>query len=77
MLSPRRETPDMNAPLIDDTAICPVCDGSGFGFADMRCNFCGGCGGVSLALAQVIADSRRDDLDDMDDDDLEAWLGDR
>lgn len=37
---------------IDDTAICPACNGSGFGVADTQCGFCGGCGGVPLAAEQ-------------------------
>ena len=42
----------MEDPQIDDTAICPACNGSGFGVADTYCGFCGGCGGVPLAAAQ-------------------------
>jgi DnaJ-class molecular chaperone len=41
-------------PPIDDTTICPQCDGSGVGVADTKCSFCGGCGGVSHAAAQAL-----------------------
>jgi hypothetical protein len=46
-------------PPLDDTAICPACDGSGFGVADTMCGYCGGCGGVPLAAAQRLISERR------------------
>lgn len=44
---------------IDDIAICPACNGSGFGVADTQCGFCGGCGGVPLDAAQRFENDRR------------------
>lgn len=38
---------------VDDTEICPACDGSGFGVADTYCGFCDGCGGVPIAVADM------------------------
>lgn len=49
----------MEDPLIDDTAICPACDGSGSGVADTSCGFCGGGGGVPLSAAQDFENKRR------------------
>lgn len=46
-------------PPIDDTAICPACDGSGMGVADTLCGFCGGCGGIPLAALQQWENERR------------------
>lgn len=63
----------MNVP-IDDTAICPACDGSGFGVADTECGFCGGCGGVPLAVAQAFVSKRRAALEEMVRLDIELGL---
>jgi hypothetical protein len=35
----------------DDCAICPACSGSGEAVADTICGFCGGSGGVPVAVA--------------------------
>lgn len=35
----------------DDCEICPACNGSGEGVADTVCGFCGGSGGVPVAVA--------------------------
>jgi DnaJ-class molecular chaperone len=37
---------------VDDIAICPACDGSGFGVADTFCGYCGGSGGVPPVAAE-------------------------
>lgn len=42
----------METPPIDDTAICPACNGSGFNVGDAYCGFCGGCGGVPIGVAE-------------------------
>lgn len=51
----------MSDPTInpDDTAICPACDGSGFSSGEAMCGFCGGCGGVPIAVAQRFISEQR------------------
>ena len=46
-------------PPIDDTAICPACNGS-TACGDDHCGFCGGSGGVPLSAAQWFANKQRE-----------------
>jgi DnaJ-class molecular chaperone len=43
---------DADQPDKDDPAICPACNGSGYGVADQYCGFCGGSGGVPVWVAE-------------------------